>query len=92
MAAAVKLSGIDQVAVGQEDRTAAAVGANGGSEAGQDVGAVKIVGDLAKALGLALGAEIAAGQVKALQSGIGPGIDAGGQPQFKGIRHPGNGQ
>ncbi len=54
---------VDAVAVGQEARIGGLVGVHPHGEARQHVGPVGEVGDLAEALGLALGAEAAAGHV-----------------------------
>ncbi|GBH08896.1 Thiol-disulfide isomerase or thioredoxin [Pseudomonas syringae pv. actinidiae] len=68
----------NRVAVGQQDREVLLVGAERGSEFAHHVGAVEVVGNLAKALGLTLGAEHAAGLVQAFQRGIGFRMDAHG--------------
>ena len=48
----------------------------GGGELTHHIRAVEVVGDFAKALGLALGAEHAAGFVQAFQCGVALGVDA----------------
>ena len=46
-----------------------------GSKYRHHIRAVEIIGDIAKALRLALGAEIAIRQVQALEPGVGRGVD-----------------
>ena len=64
-----------RVTVGQQDRVAMLFGDHGSGERAHHVRAVKVIGDLAKAFGLALGAEHRAGLVQAFQRGIGFGVD-----------------
>ena len=64
-----------QVAVGQQHRKPGALGTHCGGEARQHIGAIQIPGDLAKALGLALGAEQGARTVQAFQRGVVDGVD-----------------
>ena len=66
---------IDTIAIRQQQRTGAALGMDFGAEHGHHVGSIQVVGNVAKALGFALGAEITVGQVEAFQAGIGGGID-----------------
>ncbi|MCC2665994.1 MAG: hypothetical protein K0S35_3916 [Geminicoccaceae bacterium] len=66
----------DPIAVGEQHRTALPVGLDPHSVARHDVRPVGKVGDLAKAFGLALGAEVAARQIQALERGIALGVDA----------------
>ncbi len=60
----------DRVAVGEKDRIGMLLGADGGGELAHHVRAVEVIGNLAEAFGLALGAEHAAGFVQAFQRGI----------------------
>ncbi len=60
----------DRVAVGKQHRIGLLVGVDGGGELAHHIRAVEVVGDLAEALGLALGAEHAAGLVQPLERGV----------------------
>eukprot|EP00959_Pyramimonas_sp_CCMP1952_P372382 7798327-Pyramimonas_sp.AAC.1 len=55
-----------------------------GGELGHDVGAVRVEGDVAETLGLALGAEVAAGLVKTVQGGVVGGVDVHLNAQLEG--------
>ena len=66
------IAALGVVAVGQEHRQ---VGIDPHLEGGHHIGAVGVIGDLAKALGLALGAEHSIGHVEPLQRGVGLGVD-----------------
>ncbi len=66
----------DRVAVGQQHRVVLLAGAQAGGEATHHIGAIEVVGDLAKPLGLALGAEHAAGFVQTLQCRVGFRVNA----------------
>ena len=65
----------DRVAVRQQHRQ---VGADGDPERRHHVGAVGIPGDVAEALGLALGAEHPAREIEPLERGVGLGVDLDG--------------
>ena len=68
------------------------VGLHPHGEAREHVRPIGKPGDLAKPLGLTLGAEPAAGHIKPLQSGIGGGIDLHLRFQNEGVRYAGNRQ
>jgi hypothetical protein len=65
----------DRVAVGQQHRVAVLLGDHRGGERAHHVRAVEVIGDLAEAFGLALGAEHRAGLVQAFQRGVGFRVD-----------------
>ena len=67
---------LDQVAVGEQHRTGRPVRLDPHAVARHDVGPVGEIGDLAKALRLALGAEHAVRDVQALERGVALGADA----------------
>ena len=92
MPPAVQLAGLHQVAVGQQPRVGRLVRLYPGGEAGQDVRPVGEPGDLAEALGLALGAEPAGRHVEAFEEGVGGGIDLDLGLQHEGGRDVRNGQ
>ena len=69
-AAAVRRALGNQVAVGEQHRMALGVRGDGGGVAREHVRAIRVVGDLAKALRLALRAIHAARLVEALQGGV----------------------
>ena len=62
-----------------------AVGLDAGGVDGEHVGTVEEIGDAAKALGLALGAVIAARAVEAHQLGVGGRVDLGLDRQAEGL-------
>jgi hypothetical protein len=66
-----------QVAVREQHREARTVGDDGSGIGGQDIRAVGEVGDATEPLGLALGAEVAAGQIEPGQLGVALGLDQG---------------
>ncbi len=66
----------NRVTVGQQHRVGMLFGADRGGERAHHVRAVEVEGDLAKALGLALGAEHRAGLVQAFQRGVALRVDA----------------
>ena len=76
-----------QIAVGQHHRMRVGVGGDGGGEARQHVGPVRVVRDVPKALGLALGAIPAAGFVQALQCLVPLRLDAGSHRHHAAPRH-----
>ena len=82
----------DQVAVGQQHRIAPAIGHHRGGETAHHIRAVQVIGDLAKTLGLALGAEHAPGLVQTFQRGIVLRLDTGGDGQLELARHRLQGQ
>jgi len=65
----------DRVAVAQQHRVAMLLGDHRGGEFAHHVRAVEVIGDLAEALGLALGAEHLAGLVQAFQCGVAFRVD-----------------
>ncbi len=65
----------DRVAVRQQYRVAMLFGDDRGGEGAHHVRAVEVVGDLAEAFGLALGAEHLARLVQAFQCGVALGVD-----------------
>ena len=81
-----------QIAVGEQRRIAALVGHQGRGEHRHRVGPVEKVGDFAETLGLALGAEIAAGLVKPFQRSVVLRADPGDDRQFKRLRRIAQGQ
>ncbi|MDR6229888.1 hypothetical protein QE444_002245 [Pseudomonas sp. SORGH_AS199] len=72
------------IAVGEQDRVLAPVGLHRGGEDAHHVRPVQVVGDLAEALGLALGAEHGAGDVQSFEGGIAFRMDA-----YRGLEHEG---
>ncbi|MNB96576.1 hypothetical protein D3C75_437780 [compost metagenome] len=74
VATAVQLAAVDLVAVGEQIRVFGLVGGDPGAVAGQNVGAVQVIGDAAKALSFTLGAVGIAGLVEPLQRRVGGGI------------------
>ena len=69
------------IAIGQKDRQLAF---NPYGKASHNIGAVWIKGNLAKALGFALGAEVAGGFVEALELGVFLGLDRRGDLELEG--------
>ncbi|MNP25355.1 hypothetical protein D3C76_1181580 [compost metagenome] len=65
----------DRVAVGQQHRVAMLLGDHRGGELAHHVRAIEVIGDLAKALGLALGTEHAAGLVQAFERRVALRVD-----------------
>ena len=82
---------LQPVAVGQQVGKAP-VGLDPDPEGAQHVGPVGIIGDLAESLGLALGAEAAAGHVEPLEGGIALRVDLDLRRQHEVIRHAAQGQ
>ena len=64
-----------RVAVGQQHRITMLLGDHRGGELAHHVRAVEVIGDLAEAFGLALGAEHRTGLVQAFQGGVGFRVD-----------------
>ncbi|MCY1218875.1 hypothetical protein D9M72_308290 [compost metagenome] len=92
MAAVGQFALAHQVAVGQQHRVGGAVGAQRDAVGRHHVGTVQEVGDAAKALGFALGEEVAVGHIQARQRGIGRGLARGGDLQRALRRQAGDGQ
>ena len=92
MAAIVPFAPVDQVAVGQQHRVTRPIGHQGDGKLGQHIWTVRIVGDLAKAFRLALGAKVAAGLVEPFQGEVGLGMNSGAQGQGKGLGRVQQGQ
>ena len=84
-------AGLDQIAVGQQ-MGIGGLRLDAHREARQHVGPVQIPGDLAKALGLALGAEPSAGHVEAVERRVRLRIDLDLRLQHEGGGHDGNRQ
>ena len=78
---------LDQIAVGQKAREGRGIGLHPHGVARQDVGPVWEIGDLAKALGLALAAKPPAGHIEPLQRNIGGRVDNNLGGQFELIGH-----
>ena len=81
-----------RVPVRQKHRIAFGVGGDRRREPRQHVWPIRVVGDLAEALGLALGAVHRAGLVQALQGGVLFGLDAGADAHAAGVRHVEHGE
>ena len=77
----------NQVAVAEQHRVARAIGLNRDGEHRHDIGPVRVKADLAKPMGLALGAEHAVGLVQSLQRGIVLGSDARTALELERRRH-----
>ena len=77
MPAARKLAGFAQVAVGEKDRCLGLIGLDARGEDRHHVRPVRIISDAAEALGLALGAVVAARPVESGELGVGLRIDQG---------------
>ena len=75
MPAAPRRADLDQIAVGKQHRTRGLVGLDPHAVARHDVGPIGEIGDLAKALRLALGAEHAIGHIEALERRVRVGSD-----------------
>ncbi len=75
VAAVVLAAAGNRVTVGEQHRIGLLFGAHGGGELAHHVRAVEVISDLAEALGLALGAEHAAGLVQPFQRGVGFRMD-----------------
>ncbi len=84
--AVAEVLAVHQVAVGEQDRVFLPVGDDCGGVGGHDVGPVRVVGDLAEALRLALRAVDAAGLVEALERGIVLGTDPGDDFEMETLR------
>ena len=82
---------VDTIAVAQQV-TQRCRSFNGDAIARQDIGAIWIIGDFAKALGLALGAKPVARNIEPFQSRIGRGMDAHLGLEGKARRRAGQGQ
>ena len=70
MAAFAQIGFLDQIAVGEQDRTARPVGIDGDGPHGQDIRAVGIEGDAPESFRLALGAVLARGHVEPFKRGV----------------------
>ncbi len=88
----LQLTGTDQVAVGQQHRRRLTVADQGGCETRHDIRSIRIKGDLAKALGFALGAIDATGPIQAFQRGIIVRVNLNQGLQLKRFRHARNRQ
>ncbi len=88
----LQLTGTDQVAVGQQHRRRLTVADQGGCETRHDIRPIRIKSDLAKALGLALGAIDATGPIQTLQRGVIVRVNLNQGLQFKSFRHARNRQ
>ena len=86
MAPPVEIPARHQVPVGQQDRVTPPIGDQGRGIYGHHVRAVGIVGDLAEALGLTLGAEVAPRPVQALERGVVLRPDARHHLQLEAVR------
>ena len=79
-----------QVAVAEQYRVARLVGVDAYSEHRHHIGPIGVVGNLAKTVGLALGAEHGMGLIQPVQRGVVPGMDPGPALQLKAGGHHGD--
>ena len=93
MAAIVKITAGNQVAVGEQNRAGMLVTDHGGGEFAHHIRTIGKTGDGAEPLGLALGAIISRRKIQTLKGGVAGGVDSGCNRHLKRfLRHFRDGQ